>query len=183
MRRRIKRSSLFTMVAVVALLSLGIGYAAWEDTLTINGYVDTGSLDMQWQGDSEIDGDGAVANGGTCEASINSGGKNLLIDITNAYPGYECTVLFNLHNNGTVPAVLANPVALPATEDGVEVLGLCIDAGETVAPGTNYTYTGANAALLQGYSCGIVFEFNDDLAQGQNDMTRSVTFDFVNSAP
>ncbi len=41
-----KKIAIITLVAVLAISSLGVGLAKWFDTITIHGTVDTGSVDM-----------------------------------------------------------------------------------------------------------------------------------------
>lgn len=41
-----KKISMIMLALVVALGGLGVGYAMWSDTVTINGYVTTGSVDI-----------------------------------------------------------------------------------------------------------------------------------------
>ena len=41
-----KKIGLLALAIVLALGALGIGYAAWTDTITINGTVNTGTVDI-----------------------------------------------------------------------------------------------------------------------------------------
>ncbi|MEZ4523843.1 MAG: hypothetical protein R3A46_19735 [Thermomicrobiales bacterium] len=104
MVRRIRRSTLFSLIAVVALLSLGIGYAAWTETLELDGHVTTANFDVQWGSPSaaEVDDHG----NGTCVPTRTNNNNRLLVTIDNAYPGYSCTVTVNIANPGEVNAEL-----------------------------------------------------------------------------
>jgi predicted ribosomally synthesized peptide with SipW-like signal peptide len=128
-----KKIGLLCMALVIALGGLGIGYAAWIDTVTIDGTVTTGSVDVEivalsgtwlWKiypHDSEkIHGWGSGTNpilpsaGGDydlisyAEADFDAGDTtNDTVDVTfsNICPGMFM-VDFLVHYNGTVPARL-----------------------------------------------------------------------------
>ncbi len=94
---------LVIVVLVLALAALGVGYGYWTETLDINGTVTTGTLDVD------------LTNlGGTCPSTLTS---SSLIDvaIVNAYPGYSCTVTFDVKNMGNIAADFASSVATPAS--------------------------------------------------------------------
>ena len=106
-RRRIKRSSILAVIALVALLSLGVGHAAWEQTNVIEGKVATGNLSVTFA-DVNIENGATGDYGATCTYNLGETGttRTLSLIVNNAYPGYECKALFDLKNNGTVPAKL-----------------------------------------------------------------------------
>lgn len=165
MVRRIRRSTIFSLIAVVALLGLGIGYAQWTETLTINGSVQTASFDVDFgtPNVSEVD-PLEVAN---CSANVNHlapGDSNVLnVAVTNAYPGYSCTITVDIVNNSSIDVEMTSyspgpvPTGLTVTpfecDGGAFQVGSIIAATESVtcnfgvvvsadtSPSTNYTLT------------------------------------------
>lgn len=105
MVRRIRRSTIFSLFAVVALLSLGIGYAAWADTLTLRGDVRTTNFDVAFGSNPQAQVVNPHGNG-TCSPTTSNNGNVLTVDIDDAYPGFKCTVNVNIFNNGGVDAEL-----------------------------------------------------------------------------
>lgn len=108
-----KKISAVFAILIIALTLAGISYACWYKTLTINGYVNTGDLDVQItsvasddDGIDDID-PGHNKNVGRCVATIDRvtdpTNETLKINITNAYPCYQCSVHFTVMNLGTVP--------------------------------------------------------------------------------
>jgi len=45
-----KKLSIIALVLVICLAAVGVGYASWTDTITIDGDVQTGSVDLQIRG-------------------------------------------------------------------------------------------------------------------------------------
>lgn len=115
-RRRIKRSSLFTVVAVVALLSLGIGYASWNTTLTIGGTVSTADVDVRIDGFTANEvGATDPSNIATCSADISDiANGNVSYSVTNAFPDYECDFSLTVKNYSANQVEVVHKSALPA---------------------------------------------------------------------
>lgn len=148
------------LVLIIALAGLSVGYAYWTETLYINGTVATGNLSVAFADPiTTSDSDGTDQYGGSCSASVSNVGtenETLNIAVTNAYPGYYCTVNFNVKNDGSIPVDLngialgtidpgltvqvtndvdRNNLAVNATEDGA----LKLTVGSEVAEGANLT--------------------------------------------
>lgn len=119
------------------LVTMGFAYAAWTDTLHIDGIVKTGEMDANFLGTFTDDGtyvddpafdagdvacampdcvfgagardpSGPGPNGprsdkaiGACASGITGG--TLWFDLSNVYPGYYCTVWFDVNNPGSIP--------------------------------------------------------------------------------
>lgn len=101
MARRKNRLVAFALLAVLAVASLSIGNALWSDTLTVNSSAATGELDVNFNPVatfSEVD----TLNVGNCAIS-NVSSNSFDVAVTNAYPGYSCTVHYTVHNAGTIP--------------------------------------------------------------------------------
>ncbi|RLI26052.1 hypothetical protein DRO58_05860 [Candidatus Bathyarchaeota archaeon] len=87
---------------------LGVAYAHWSETLTINGTVDTGKLELELSctcsdnDDAEKD----VAEITCTVTDLEDEPDSVTITITNAYPCYTVYITFDVENVGTVPAVL-----------------------------------------------------------------------------
>lgn len=149
---RKKTVTLFSLLAMVALLSLGLAYANWNDNLTISGNVQTGTLDVAFQSNSW---------GENCTVTVMDNGNTLDVQMANAYPGLTCTVHAVVKNVGSVPAKYAgiNPYSEipsqldadftgcqpPLVEDTLGVDGTIectatIAANSTAAQGTGYGF-------------------------------------------
>jgi hypothetical protein len=112
-------------VALMALTIVGFSYAHWEETLFINGYVTTGTLDWQftswsakdttlgendwhcregfagppplfWQGDKDV--------GNTTIQLIDS--HHLRVNMSNVYPSYFNEIAVYAMNTGTIPLII-----------------------------------------------------------------------------
>lgn len=106
------------MILMMALAALGVGYAWWTEQLTATGTIQTGSIDVQIEGIgySTVD----PLNTATCSFKPSGDGKTMTISIGNAYPGYICTINFNLINYGSVPAKITG-VTLPSSQSEFSV--------------------------------------------------------------
>jgi len=105
---------------LLMLAVLGSAIAMWSDALKVMVTVNTGNVDVEFGQVSTNDPPGTTdpnhdKNVGTCYASLveienedngNPTGDNdldLNITIVNAYPSYNCTVVFEVRNTGTIP--------------------------------------------------------------------------------
>jgi predicted ribosomally synthesized peptide with SipW-like signal peptide len=111
------------MVLVIALALLGVGYALWSETLTIEGTVQTGEVDVAFsvhEHEECVDVNGVLtcpepdlkAAAANCEVVFSGGdtdpngdnGPNLLeVTITGMYPSWHCMVEFDVTSTGNVP--------------------------------------------------------------------------------
>jgi hypothetical protein len=154
-----KKISVIFAILIIGLVLVGVSYACWLKTLTINGFVKTGKLDVQitsvgtddepnhmpdpgipgaWVGNDP----GYIKDVGSCFAYIDRvndpTNETLQINITNAYPSYHCSVHFTVYNVGTVPVKYnGTTTTAPAC--------IYIDAGnsegEQIDPGDHLDYT------------------------------------------
>lgn len=147
-----KNKKLIALVMVLAMAFCGIAYAAWTDTLYINGTVATGDLDAQWAcagSPSDNDGTEYINVGGwwwpiyaqnpndvgdvdssrtfltAAMEQDNDNGLNDLLTITihNAYPGYVANIPWSIKNTGSIPMKLDAPIG-PAADAAYTVAGL-----------------------------------------------------------
>src|SRR5262249_16209761 len=105
-RRKLHLIAMVSLLAVVALGSMGLGYALWSDTLLISGTVNTGTLTMKFAAPANVGDNEGSTNVGTCTPAVSSNGKTLSVTVGNAYPGYECHFDAVVKSEGTVPGVL-----------------------------------------------------------------------------
>lgn len=185
-RKTIKRSSIFTFVAVIALLGLGVGYAAWTGQLTVNSSATTANANVQWQaGPTAVENDPYSLATSTCTATRNVD-TNINWDIVNAYPGYSCTITIVSENNGTVPMEVSAKTFSPTI---TQISGPLFSV--TGQPGVTLDFTGCATApgrldvgdvlgVGQTGTCSFIVSF--DSATLENDTTTydgSATIDFV----
>jgi len=167
MRRRIKRSSLFTMIAVVALLSLGIGYAAWTASLTINSTVSTANAAVEitaFDASESADPLGI----GTCAPDGPFTATSAAYTITNAYPGYACTISLTVLNSGDVPMEITDVVFSPLLD---------------ISLGSNQYQSSARPGMTVDFTACQVLDVGDVLIAGQDDTCVTVVSFDTNALP
>ena len=123
---------LISLALVLALGGLGVGYAAWTDTVTVSGPISTGEVSIEFTSsvsiedpffpppiipgvealeDKEVTQHGPGFPGFTQRTGKNvAWGESLLVNsdllqvsFHNVYPHYYNHVAFWLHNDGTIP--------------------------------------------------------------------------------
>lgn len=90
------------MMLVVALGSLGVGYANWSQTLTVNNNVSTGIYDVIFNGFTPP----GSSNNATFSAT-QDGTHKYDISLSNLYPGLDADFTFVLKNTGSIPAKIS----------------------------------------------------------------------------
>ena len=143
-----KKIGTLCLALVLALGTLGVGYAMWSETLTIDGTVYTGTVDVEFSQYSNDEGPDGYAGGdvysgifdpkvpGTWDPSDQTWGgdielKNvgstdcdletantLTVTVNNGYPCYFGSVLFDIHNVGTVPVKVLSFKLIEVSEGG-----------------------------------------------------------------
>ncbi len=125
-----RRIGLLTMALVLALGSLGVAYAAWTDEITIEGTVNTGSVELNvvdysgsaiykdletdemvswhgWMGDDPYADDANYWPVASASARAGEGDEaDIVVSFENAFPCETLMADFLLHYNGSVPAKL-----------------------------------------------------------------------------
>lgn len=117
--------SLSTIAALMVVLVLAsFALAMWTETLRVESVVKTGYLDVSYDNvmvveKPEIEGKDV----GECSYELKTANDMdiLEIKIKNGYPGYECSVFFDIVNTGTIPVVgpFYNVSSIP---EGIEVV-------------------------------------------------------------
>lgn len=114
---------LLAILLIVLLAGVGVAYGLWSETLTINGTVQTGDVNVEFTDVNTTEGvaiDGVLtipepkekAEAANCEAKIlNQGTDNEILEITTtgAYPSWHCFVEFNITSTGSVPVHVYKP--------------------------------------------------------------------------
>jgi len=127
-RRKLRRSTLFTVIALIGLLSLGIGYAAWEQSLTINGSVGTADFNVVWANASAAPLADPLSSTADCDV-FNVTDHSFDVSVTDAYPGFVCRIDADILNNGEVEAGPTVPLIIDEQGFGAQ---LVIDASGCV---------------------------------------------------
>jgi hypothetical protein len=96
--KKLKGSIALLVAVVLALGTIGVGYAVWTESITVHGIVTTGKLAWEFSGFNVVDSGGA-----TITPSYSTDMKTLQIDVTNTYPGWVGKVTIQEKNTGTVP--------------------------------------------------------------------------------
>jgi predicted ribosomally synthesized peptide with SipW-like signal peptide len=116
------------LILVIALAALGVGYALWSETLTIEGTVKTGEVDVGFtaydpmecvdtqeglcQEEPELKDDAAeckVRWRRGNDSPDEDGYDKLMVTVTGMYPSYHCKVSFDVKNLGNVPVHVKLP--------------------------------------------------------------------------
>lgn len=155
------------MLALLAFGGLGLGYAAWTDSLTIDATAGTGTFDVSWGAVSAVDDEPANANVGICTIAVS--GDVLDVDVTNIYPGYTCTLDIVISAAAsTIPARIAMPVLNASSGDMPDAVTLSTDPdceiGDVIPAGgsVSCTYVVAMSASATGGE-GASLRFNQAL--------------------
>ena len=98
-----KKTGLLVLSLVLALGALGIGYAAWSQTLTVTGNVNTGSYIVTMTSPTPSPTDVSKTAWVTVDAHNN---YSCTLSVHNGYPGFVGTATFDIENTGSVPAKL-----------------------------------------------------------------------------
>ena len=101
-----KKIGLLALALVLALGSLGVGFALWSETLYLDGYVYTGELSADWSLEAYGDDEAADKDVSWVDAYIVDGW--LYVYVYNAYPCINYYVDFDVTNTGTIPLHVCN---------------------------------------------------------------------------
>jgi hypothetical protein len=115
----IKKTWMIYVSLILLLNATGIGYAGWQDDLSIVNIVSTGSIAPVFNEHSIVSEDSK--NEVSATATTINGGKEITINLINAYPGYSVTIQYTITNNGTIPIVCKVINKLDSNE-GIELV-------------------------------------------------------------
>lgn len=110
---------LLAILLIVLLAGIGVAYGLWSETLTIDGTVNTGEVNIGFVDPPTI---AEYINGkpeekwpqekwdvANCEASVSTDRNTLTILAKYAYPSWTCQVTFEVESLGTVPVHVFKP--------------------------------------------------------------------------
>lgn len=107
MRGHFTKVAVLFLVLAIALAGIGVGFAHWSKTLTIDGTVNTGMLDVVWSADASWDTEPPEKDASSISCwvdySADPTGETLAVVLDNAYPSIDYYQLVNLENIGTIP--------------------------------------------------------------------------------
>ena len=181
-----KKSRLLIAVLVCAVMMMGVGYAWWNDVLTVNGTVATGTFDVDFVNTS-IE---KIGSENYLEISVNSEQDDgINFTVGNLYPGAEFKVTSGFVNNGSIPVKIgkaeiaginsdeyADAILVDTNNDGVYETPI----SEWVANIGRYL-DNVKIASNQTLAGTFKFQVNPELSnelQGQS-VTFNLTFDWV----
>lgn len=108
-RRHPKQFVVLMLVLMVTLMSLGLAYASWTQTITVNSTVQTATISAKWVSNDEAP--FAINCVKTDPLQIGSIGAQrdaedeslMHVVLTGAYPGFEAACFLTWKNSGDVP--------------------------------------------------------------------------------
>jgi hypothetical protein len=157
-----KKIGFLVLALVLVLGTLGVGYAAWTQSLQINGTVTSAKFDVKIVG-----GTATTPGGGTAVAYTGGVNEPLAVTITLAVPG-TYTIPLTITNSSTIPVIIAySGISIGTLPENSTVTG-----GPTVtgllAGGTNVTNLVVTLPDTMPRTGGIVYTFTVpiDVTQG-----------------
>lgn len=161
--RKTKRNSVL-IILVVLLLALAVGYAAFQQVLTITG---TATAAGEW--DIKFVNPTTVTEAGHGTATITAD-DTVTVDVDLGFPGDACTVTTHIQNAGTIPAKLTTFELLNA-------------AGTAAFSDDDITITTPNMAndeLGAGETCEFTFAiaWNADSEAEEKDVGFKIKFTY-----
>jgi len=114
---------LLAILLIVLLAGVGVAYGLWSETLTIDGTVNTGEVNVKFGTITKsekvqinfappVDEPKEKAEAANCEYTIKGAGtdgETLVITTTGAYPSWHCIVEFDVVSTGSVPVHVYTP--------------------------------------------------------------------------
>ncbi len=102
-----KKVKILAFAMVIAVMMMGMAYAAWTDQLVLQTTVQTGIMDVNYiQGDGlpYIEADDYV-NASVSFDPADEGNDTLNVSISNLYPGATATLSLGIVNDSTIPVI------------------------------------------------------------------------------
>jgi len=116
MKQKISKITVLFIASIIALAGIGTAYAHWEQTIYIDGTVETGDMEVIIVPGSPSDTDNGIDpnyDKDVADTIIVIDPNNphrAILTITNAYPCYEVYWHMTLRNIGTIPVKLQSIV-------------------------------------------------------------------------
>ncbi len=181
-----KKSRLLIAVLVCAVMMMGVGYAWWNNVLTVNGTVKTGTFDVDFVNTSIQ----KIGSENYLDISVNSEQDDVIeFTVGNLYPGAEFKVTSGFKNNGSIPVKLgeAKITGINSDECANAILVDTDNNGSYETPISRWVanigsyLNGVEIASNQTLADTFKFQVNPELSnnlQGQS-VTFNLTFDWV----
>lgn len=115
MSRKFAPIWVLSIVVVLALAGVGVAYGIWQQTLFVNGTVETGEAEAELSV-VEVYTEGDIKGIASCNADVIETldeYDTLVITATNMFPGVSCDVVFDVTSVGSVPIHIHRPVIAP----------------------------------------------------------------------
>lgn len=147
-----KRAKFLAFALSAAIMTMGAGYAAWTETVTINNTVSTGELNVDVMAAPTVTVYSALGVVDSTVANVTTAtfdntlvtGSTAQVTVENLYPGAVIDITVPLQNTGTIPVKLSNEVLAEQVQADVnfEVKNIVIPNTEIAANATgDVTYT------------------------------------------
>lgn len=143
MKAKNKKKNIILVVLIVLILGMAVGYAAFSQTLTINGTANISSeWDIHFKSITEGTMTGATSVSGFPKVETNTTTATFQVNL--AYPGATATYVVEVENGGSVAAKIESIGGDMATKNAAEPTGVTFtcDAvvGDKLAAGATKTY-------------------------------------------
>lgn len=117
-----KKVALLSMVLVLLLAAVGVGYAKWSKELQIEGLIQTGEVAVGFCWAECIEWPEAEGKDvGSCETFYEEGGQVLEVQMFNTYPCYGVDVDYDINNLGTIPVKVEAIELVRVSVDGLDI--------------------------------------------------------------
>lgn len=181
-----KKAKLIALTMVVALMMVGAGYAAWTDTLVVQGVVDTGRLDVKFVDlgnkfevvttDNNINGSIEYYNIG------NELMNKAVITVNEVYPGSSFQINLKIRNNSTMPVKL-DAASVNQIVSAWTWLDPHVDYTMKLNDGTSInpisTAIPKNEDLNINFAVTVPLSLNETTLEEDNTVTATITPKFV----
>jgi len=98
------KKKILALTMASAIMIMGAGYAAWNDSVRVNATVSTGNVDVDWHWQGwHADEHGVYTTNATGNSVRSADGKGYTITLGNMYPGAVAKWDAQMINNGTLP--------------------------------------------------------------------------------
>ena len=143
MKTKNKKKNIILVVLIVLILGMAVGYAAFSQTLTING---TANISSEWDIHFTTITEGTMTGATSVEGypKIETDKITATFQVDLAYPGATATYVITVENGGSVPAKIESIGGTLATVNAAEPTGVTFTcdaaAGDKLAAGATKTY-------------------------------------------
>jgi len=148
-----------SLLLLAALLVAGVSYAAWSESIVVNGTVNTGEVDWyingvlaqldnspDWTCDEnfenihQLDKDVGSTTVELVDTDGDGDNDTAVVTVNNAYPGYYNYLSFMVKNNGTIPLKVEDMIVTNPNPEALK-LDWADDSGATLMPGRSRSLT------------------------------------------